>query len=247
MARCPKCGAEASGRFCSECGTPLVQSCPVCHETAPAGIRFCANCGTPFAVPLPGEEAAAPAGSAAISTQGDVVVGRQEIDSSVRIGAQTNIHGNVIVQASPERPRLSLSKVVRRSWELLDQRAYVQVESLLNQAVAAGARDGEVYALLAVALLRGRSPTHVSGQRIAQVEECLRMAMNSPEWHGFAVIAWAVVKHDHFVLQQLDEGEPCFEWLAREAGLQRPGSRERALLQHVQSTTTVQRRVGMRW
>ena len=49
--QCPACGAQGSGRFCSQCGTSL-ESAPVCAECGnqlPAGGRFCNQCGAPTA------------------------------------------------------------------------------------------------------------------------------------------------------------------------------------------------------
>ncbi len=44
--KCPSCGAEASGKFCSSCGGPLkVEKCPSCGATAPPGGKFCNDCG----------------------------------------------------------------------------------------------------------------------------------------------------------------------------------------------------------
>ena len=45
---CPSCGASASGRFCSACGSSLgggSAECAACHQPLPAGARFCRHCG----------------------------------------------------------------------------------------------------------------------------------------------------------------------------------------------------------
>jgi hypothetical protein len=48
--RCPKCGSEESGAFCSRCGADLRQEGPACASCG-AGIEldalFCAECGAP--------------------------------------------------------------------------------------------------------------------------------------------------------------------------------------------------------
>ena len=47
--RCPKCGSEAIGKFCGECGTSLAPpTCPSCKTDLPAGVRFCHLCGAPL-------------------------------------------------------------------------------------------------------------------------------------------------------------------------------------------------------
>ncbi len=44
---CPRCGATASGNFCSECGSPLTQgaACASCGGPLKAGALYCSACG----------------------------------------------------------------------------------------------------------------------------------------------------------------------------------------------------------
>lgn len=54
---CGKCGAkQPGGKFCAECGTPLVAQkkfCSGCGIEMTAGAKFCANCGTAVAAASP--------------------------------------------------------------------------------------------------------------------------------------------------------------------------------------------------
>jgi membrane protease subunit (stomatin/prohibitin family) len=44
---CPSCGQKTpSGKFCMQCGQPLVNKCPNCGAEVPAGGKFCLKCGT---------------------------------------------------------------------------------------------------------------------------------------------------------------------------------------------------------
>ncbi len=44
---CPKCGKETpKGKFCVECGSPLIAKCPNCGGTLQQGAKFCQECGT---------------------------------------------------------------------------------------------------------------------------------------------------------------------------------------------------------
>jgi hypothetical protein len=51
QATCGKCGAkQPGGKFCAECGAPLVAQkkfCSGCGVELLGGAKFCANCGTP--------------------------------------------------------------------------------------------------------------------------------------------------------------------------------------------------------
>lgn len=44
---CPACGKKTpKGKFCIECGQPLVNKCPKCGADVPSGGKFCLECGT---------------------------------------------------------------------------------------------------------------------------------------------------------------------------------------------------------
>lgn len=54
-ARCERCGAEASGNFCSDCGAPLgggPRACSQCGATLAAEALYCTECGA-HAAPKP--------------------------------------------------------------------------------------------------------------------------------------------------------------------------------------------------
>ena len=61
MTTCPRCGAQATGNFCSSCGAALsARPCPTCGGTPEPGARFCNHCGAA----LGAMGGAAPAGAA---------------------------------------------------------------------------------------------------------------------------------------------------------------------------------------
>lgn len=48
---CPSCQAEASGRFCPQCGVAIDATCRECQNPLPTGARFCNQCGATVAAP----------------------------------------------------------------------------------------------------------------------------------------------------------------------------------------------------
>jgi len=48
--KCPTCGANATGKFCHNCGTPLgKRACAACGAALTGTARFCHACGAPAA------------------------------------------------------------------------------------------------------------------------------------------------------------------------------------------------------
>jgi hypothetical protein len=62
--KCPKCGTNATGKFCSNCGTALgAAACAKCGAPLNASAKFCHACGVPARVPVgaaPGAQSGIP-------------------------------------------------------------------------------------------------------------------------------------------------------------------------------------------
>jgi membrane protease subunit (stomatin/prohibitin family) len=53
MLSCPSCATPGTGKFCANCGQPLLavsRKCSICGSDFPAGAKFCSSCGKPATV-----------------------------------------------------------------------------------------------------------------------------------------------------------------------------------------------------
>jgi hypothetical protein len=68
--KCPRCEAEAEGRFCGQCGSALEpRACPACDRPVSPGNRFCPECGQALVA-----SATAPAAAPAAAPEEDTGV-----------------------------------------------------------------------------------------------------------------------------------------------------------------------------
>lgn len=91
---CPSCAAEASGRFCPQCGVAIDATCRECKNPLPAGARFCNECGVNIAAQpvaaAAGKQAVLPwavAGLAIVALAGVVIVPRVTADPAQNAAA----------------------------------------------------------------------------------------------------------------------------------------------------------------
>jgi hypothetical protein len=114
-ARCPSCGAPASGRFCSSCGTTLAgATCATCGSALTPGARFCHRCGTPAgapsSAPTRGFASALPWAVAALALVSltALVVGQRFGNRSTPASATTDVldgangQGTTVISAAPQ-------------------------------------------------------------------------------------------------------------------------------------------------
>ena len=76
--KCPRCDAESSGAFCSNCGAELksVRSCGRCGSALQSGARYCNQCGARAGANRVGLRWALPAGVAVAALAIGYFVGR---------------------------------------------------------------------------------------------------------------------------------------------------------------------------
>jgi hypothetical protein len=161
---CPSCGKKASGRFCANCGTSLIEpvACRGCGNQTPAGGRFCNMCGTPVAaaaggVPEQGGSSAAGrsnvpwfvAGAAAliaaVAVIGPRVLGS---DSAPAVAAAPSFSapggGPAAVDLSSMSPREAADRLFNRVMENVSAGDSVQARAFLPMALAAYERVGSL-------------------------------------------------------------------------------------------------------
>jgi hypothetical protein len=240
MVRCPSCGSESAGRFCPNCGESLQRLCPGCGGTVDPGHSFCASCGTPLSGQPP--EDAQPPGA---STIGDIGMVRGNLDASTHIGVQANIAGPVTVQVGAHQP--SAEDLVAQGRRLLDARAYRDATAVLQDALSADPSSPHASLLLALTLLAGRNPDVVRSDVIQRAESHLLVAMESEDAHDVALVVLGVIKHDHYVANGMNEGQPTLHQIVQELQGARLSRRDRRLLAHLKASARVKRRLRVNW
>lgn len=235
MSQCPKCGALSAGKFCAQCGAPLPIRCAACGADVSVGHRFCADCGAPVQPdpqPRPGQ-------SSPTVSVGDIGVMRGTIDASTNvhnttnIGSQTNIAGPVHVQVSPGRREPTAEEVLGSGQRALQARLYAQAIQAFVQLIQMRPRMADAYYYLALATLQGERPRLVSLETIRVAEQHLRSAANADSDCAHALLLWAIVKEDAFVMNGMHDRPPTVTQLLERAGsVERRRVRELVSLMH---------------
>lgn len=223
MKKCPICGRDSAGKFCPWCGTPL-------PETSTSGQ---------------GQGGFAISPNVSLEAGGDAIFVRPQIDASVHIGSQTNIAGNLILQIPDTKPSTTPIELMERARYLLHHGMYNDCESTLRQILALDPRYIEAHAYLVPCLLKGRNASQVSQKIVSEVETHLQAIVDAPAWRGFALAAWAILKHDRFVINGMSEGHPQLEDLVAEYKNMSLSPEESSLLRHVNCTSAVRRLLGL--
>lgn len=89
---CPSCAAEASGRFCPQCGVAIDATCRECQNPLPTGARFCNECGVTVSAQPTAVAATQPklpwavAGLAIVALAGVVIVPRMSAEPAAVAG-----------------------------------------------------------------------------------------------------------------------------------------------------------------
>jgi len=213
---CPKCGAQAIGKFCGACGCQLQHTCSRCGCQYSAGDKFCSGCGG--AIEPAGDGAGARSASVTI---GDIGVMRGTIDqskhtsTSTTIGAQTNISGDVHVHG---QQAATYSELLAKGQRLLKARLYAQAIEAFGGAAQLAPREADALYYLALASLQGNRPRLVSMATARRVEQQLESAVAAQRNCGHAYLLWALVKEDAYVLNGINPRTPAVSDLLKLSG-----------------------------
>ena len=182
---CPACGNPASGKFCSQCGTPLANplTCAECGNELPVGGRFCNMCGIPVGIPAPVQPAAASgaapgspappnrvpwivAGAAVLALAVFLVFGRSTTPASPPAGAPpfaADASGASAVDLASMTPRQAADSLFNR---------------VMRSVEANDSMDARRFAPMAVAAYEMAAPLDLDGRYHLAI---LHLVNNDPE------------------------------------------------------------------
>ena len=179
------------------------------------------------------------------------VVGRDKIESAGGHIIHAGSGATVIINAqSPDN--LTLVERIQQARLLLDSHLYDEAARLLTDTIRDDPNEPQVRVLYALALLRGRNPEAVSRREIALIEAHLIEAYQAvvrlqPNTRFVASVALAVVKHDFYIANGMDEGTPSLEQLVDDIRAQPIVLSQQTLLQHVRATRRAKKMLNIDW
>jgi hypothetical protein len=200
---CPRCGAQANGKFCASCGAKLQQQCAACGAQLAANDKFCGECGAPAPSPSPDGQ------KSSSVTIGDIGVMRGTIDQSTHtsIGAQTNISGDLHVQMTGKREP-TYAELMTQGRQSLSARLYPQARDAFSRATQLDTQRADAYFYLALATLQGKRPKLVNLATARAVEQMLQTAVACDRACSHAYLLWALVKEDAYALNGIAQRPP---------------------------------------
>jgi nucleoside phosphorylase len=131
--------------------------------------------------------------------------------------------------------------------DLIATKSYGEAACLLAELVQQFPDVSRVRLLYALALLGGRNPDVLTAVEIDSVESHLIAAQSSPETKFVALIALAVVKHDFYLFNGIDEGTPDLAQILEEIRTVSPGQSDTSLLKHINATSRIKQLLNISW
>lgn len=137
---------------------------------------------------------------------------RGVIDNSTHttttIGSQTNISGPVNIQMSQGRTEPSPEELLARARQELQTRQYTQMAETLKQVLQRTPSAVDPHFYLGLATFQGHRPKLASLATVRTAESYLRAAAELDRGCGHALLLWALVKEDAYVLNRMNDPEP---------------------------------------
>lgn len=167
------------------------------------------------------------------------------------IAGSATVHGDFIgrdkiIYNSP--PPLTPDELTNKARKLIDGKLYSDAVTLITQGAGDSlASHGQLCLLLAIALLRGRSPALQDSSEIVKLESYLHIAVKNEGARQIAMVLLGIIKHDYYWQRGRNEGKPSLEQLRGQLHGITFSRQERQLLAHLSASSAAKEYLGISW
>jgi hypothetical protein len=130
---------------------------------------------------------------------------------------------------------------------LIESKSYREATNLLADIVRRFPKVPKIRLLYALALLGGRNPDMLTNTEANEIESHLLVARSSPETKFAALVALAVIKHDCYLFNGIDEGVPNLNQILEEVEAISTGCSASHLLAHLNATSRIKQMLHLDW
>jgi hypothetical protein len=149
-----------------------------------------------------------------------------------------------IQERAPTSPP-DLSSALQQAEDLISTRSYGDATRLLALIVARFPQAPKARLLYALTWLEGRNPELLAAQRIRLIESHLVAAQRSQETRFLALVIQAVIKHDFYSSNGMNEGDPKLDQLLAQIKSEVQNSPAIPLLKHVNAKRQIKQRLNI--
>ncbi len=131
--------------------------------------------------------------------------------------------------------------------DLILNETYGEAASLLSSHISRFPEDMEAHLLYAISLVAGQSLDKLDVKEMKRIETHLVRSRSRPKTYPLATIVLAIVKHDYYLINGLDEGEPSFNRLRTEVHNISSNQFDLTLLKHIKITHRIKQQLNIGW